>query len=181
MTRATAALDQSIAIENCMDGAFGGHWNTGEPAHQAFPDFASTPAGVLTLHVQDVVLHLEGELIRVPKGTSAPVRQPLQPHIPGSDRKSCNRSCGKSRTLCKVPPLARRLAGEPQTAVFHPLPNPPFTASLPPQKGEKCNLCVRYDLLPMCRVAHCRFQSPFQEFTYSSSLSLFRSLLILFG
>jgi hypothetical protein len=68
-----------VRCENCMDGAFGGHWNTGEPAHEAFPDFASTPAGVLTLHVQDVVLHLEGELIRVPKGTSAPVRQPFHP------------------------------------------------------------------------------------------------------
>ena len=30
----------------------------------------------------------------------------------------------------------------------------PSTASLPPQKGKKCNLCVRYDLLPMSRVAH---------------------------
>src|SRR5690348_4451037 len=27
--------------------------------------------------------------------------------------------------------------------------------SLPPQKGKKCNPCVRYNLLPMCRVAHC--------------------------
>src|SRR5690348_3063099 len=26
--------------------------------------------------------------------------------------------------------------------------------SLPPQKGKKCNPCVRYNLLPMCRVAH---------------------------
>ena len=24
----------------------------------------------------------------------------------------------------------------------------------PPRKGRKCNLCVRYDLLPMSRVAH---------------------------
>jgi hypothetical protein len=46
-----------------------------------------------------------------------------------------------------------RLAGEPQIAVSHPLPNTPSKASLPPQKGKKCNLCVRYDLLPMSQVA----------------------------
>src|ERR1700730_12149844 len=46
-----------------------------------------------------------------------------------------------------------RLAGEPQTAVSRPLPNTPSTASLPPQKGKKCNLCVRYGLLPLCRAA----------------------------
>ena len=30
-----------------------------------------------------------------------------------------------------------RLAGEPQIAVSHPLPNTPSKASLPPQKGGK--------------------------------------------
>src|SRR6202035_1678864 len=74
--------------------------------------------------------------------------------IPDSDRKSCNRSCEKFQIPCKVPPSPRRLAGEPQTAVSHPLPNTPSKASLPPQKGKKCNLCVRYDLLPMSQVGH---------------------------
>src|SRR5712664_3355910 len=81
-------------------------------------------------------------------------RSVLVPRIPGSDRRSCSRFCGRFRTPCTVPPLARRLAGEPQTVAFHPSPNTPSTASLPPQKGKKCNLCVRYDLLPMSRVAH---------------------------
>src|SRR5208337_4733527 len=30
----------------------------------------------------------------------------------------------------------------------------PWHPLFPPQKGEKCNLCLRYDLSPMCRVAH---------------------------
>src|SRR6266513_3092852 len=76
-----------------------------------------------------------------------------------SDRISCSRFCGRCQTPDRVPPLARRLAGEPQTAVFHPLPNTPSKAFTPPQKGEKCNLCVRYDLLPMSRVAQYHLQA----------------------
>jgi hypothetical protein len=72
--------------------------------------------------------------------------------IPGSDRKSCNRSCEKFQIPCKVPPSAHRPAGEPQIAVSHPLPNTPSKASLSAQKGESVNLCVRYDLLPMSQV-----------------------------
>jgi hypothetical protein len=33
-----------------------------------------------------------------------------------------------------------RLAGDPQIAVSHPLPNIPSNASLPLQKGEKCTV-----------------------------------------
>ncbi len=54
----------------------------------------------------------------------------------------------------KLPAKFRhRLAREPQIAVSHRLPNIPSKASLPP-KGKKCNLCVRYDLLPMSQVGH---------------------------
>src|SRR5664279_813147 len=54
------------------------------------------------------------------------------PHIPGSDRRFCSRSCGRYQTLGTDQPSPRRLAGAPQTAVSHPLPNTPSTASLPP-------------------------------------------------
>src|SRR6266404_6019042 len=37
-------------------------------------------------------------------------RSALERHIPYSDRRSYNPSCGRSRTLCRVPPSARRLA-----------------------------------------------------------------------
>jgi hypothetical protein len=52
--------------------------------------------------------------------------------------------------------IAQWLAGELQTADVHPLPNTPSKAFTPPQKGKKCNPCVRYDLSPMSRVAHAR-------------------------
>ena len=59
-THTAAALDQSVTIQHRMDGALGRNGNAGEPANQTFADFSSTPAGVLALHIQDVVLDLEG-------------------------------------------------------------------------------------------------------------------------
>src|SRR6266851_2792643 len=82
---------------------------------------------------------------------------PLAPacRIPDNDRRSYSRSCGRCQTPCKVPPSPRRLAGEPQTAVFHPLPNTPSKASFPPLLREK--------VLPTC---------PVQCVTYVSGRSL---------
>src|ERR1700720_3403403 len=66
-----------MAIQHRMDGALGGDFDVGESADQALSDLTGTPAGVLTLHVQDKVLHLKGKLVGIPIGTAAPVRQPL--------------------------------------------------------------------------------------------------------
>jgi len=60
-----------------MNGAFGGKWNVGEAAQQPLADFPSTPTGMLTLHVQDVVLHLKRQLIGIAIGTSATVGEPV--------------------------------------------------------------------------------------------------------
>src|SRR5215470_11446865 len=60
-----------------MDGAFGRDGNAGEPASQALADFARAPAGVLTLHIQDVVLDLKRKLVCVTIGTPASVREPV--------------------------------------------------------------------------------------------------------
>ena len=61
-----------------MDGALGGNGNIGEPADQLLADFASTPARVFALHVQDVVLHLKGKLVGVAIGAAASVRKTLE-------------------------------------------------------------------------------------------------------
>src|SRR5882724_10718041 len=77
MTHTATALNQAVTIEQRMNGAFGRDGNTGKSANQAFANFSSTPAGVLALHIQDVVLDLERKLVGVAVRTAAPVSEPL--------------------------------------------------------------------------------------------------------
>src|SRR6266702_3160699 len=70
-----------MAIEHRMDGALGRDGNSGESAQEALANLAGTPAGVLALHVQDEIFHLEGKLIRISVGSSGSVRQPLHPTL----------------------------------------------------------------------------------------------------
>ncbi len=60
-----------------MDGALGRDGNTGEPPQQALADLARTPAGVLTLDVQNVVLYLKRKLVGIAIRTPASVGEPL--------------------------------------------------------------------------------------------------------
>jgi hypothetical protein len=76
-TRSSATLDQAMAIEHGMEGAFGGNRNIGESAQPAFADLTGAPAGVLVLHVEDVVLDLKGELVGVAIGAPAAVDEPV--------------------------------------------------------------------------------------------------------
>src|SRR5579864_8478411 len=57
-----------------------------------------------------------------------------------------------SRQSSAMPSPASRRATNWQSLIHHRTLLPRH--SLPPQKGKKCNPCVRYNLLPMCRVAH---------------------------
>jgi hypothetical protein len=76
-THATAAFDQAVAIQHGMDRAFGRDRNARESAEQALGNLSSTPAGVLALHVQDEIFHLEGKLVGVAIWAAAAVGQPL--------------------------------------------------------------------------------------------------------
>src|ERR1700693_441114 len=118
-----------------MNGTFRRDGNTGEAPQQALPDFASTPAGVLVLYVQDEVFDLERKLVGVAIRTSASVREPLHAVF-----------------LITIEDLIAGLAGDAKLpAKFrHRLA---LTTS--PSTGRKCHLCVRYNVLPMSQVAHC--------------------------
>src|SRR6202051_2911799 len=76
-THSTAALHQAAAIQHRMNSTFRRNGNTGEAPQQALTDFASTPAGVLVLYVQDEVFDLERKAVGVTIRTSASVREPL--------------------------------------------------------------------------------------------------------
>jgi len=131
-----------------MNGALGRDGDPGESAQETLANLAGTPAGVFALHVQDVVLHLEGELIRITVGPSTPVGEPLHSTFPVAIEDLVAQFYGRFRTPCKVPPLSRRLAGETPTAFFHPSPNTPSKASFPPLKGGKCLPAQPVDATP---------------------------------
>src|ERR1700724_1588542 len=129
-----------------MNGAFGRDLDAGESAEETLADFASTPAAMLAFHVEDKILYLKRKLMSIAVAASTSIRQPLEAAFLIAIENLVTGLPSNSKFPAK---FGHRLAGEPQTAVSHPLPNTPSKASLPPQKGEKCNLCVRYDLLPM--------------------------------
>src|SRR5215469_2769772 len=152
--RASAALHQTIAIQDGVDGAFGRDRNPGEAAQQAFADFASSPTGVLALHVQDVVLDLKGKLVGIAIGTSAAIGQAVNAAFLITIKDLI---AGLARDPELTAQLGHWLASQPPRhklqSLIHDrtlLPRHP----LPPRKGKKCNPCVRYVLLPMCRVGH---------------------------
>src|ERR1700682_1041849 len=113
MTHTAAALDQSVTIQHRMDSALGRNGNAGEPANQAFADFSSTPAGVLALHIQDVVLDLERKLVGIALGTPACVSEPLHPPFLIRIEDLVAVLAGDPHLPENSP---HRLAGEPQTA-----------------------------------------------------------------
>src|ERR1700730_13454414 len=161
-----------MAIQHRMNRAFGGDLDTGEPPDQALSNLTSSPGDVLALHVQDKVLHLEGKLMGIPIGTAAPIGEPLDSTllVAIEDLVAC---------LTGDPELPaqfrHRLAGYPAShklkSFIHHRTLLPRHHSLP-QKGKKCNLCVRYDLLPMCRVAHNTLESFLRNTTETSPVIL---------
>src|ERR1700732_3768490 len=76
-THSTAAPPQAAAIQHRMNSTFRRGGNTGEALQQALTNFASPPAGVLMLYVQDEIFDLERKSVGVAIRTSASVREPL--------------------------------------------------------------------------------------------------------
>ena len=66
-----------MTIEQRMDGAVGRNFDPRKSAHQALANLSCTPGGVLALHVQDVVLHLKRQLVRIVMWTPASIRESL--------------------------------------------------------------------------------------------------------
>ena len=76
-TDTATPLDPAVAIEHRVDRTLRGDRNPRKSANQALANFASTPAGMLTLPVQDKVFHLKRKLVGVAIGTAAAVGEPL--------------------------------------------------------------------------------------------------------
>ena len=116
--------------------------------------FCEHPSWGARAHIQNIVLKLKRKLTAIAVGSPATVGQSLNAAFLVAIEDLVAGFTGDAELSPRVLPSVRQLAGGPQTAAFRPSPNTPSKASLPPQMGKKRNLCVRYDLLPMSRVAH---------------------------
>jgi hypothetical protein len=135
------------------EGTLRGDGNPGEPARQALANFARSPAGVFTLHIENVVLDLKGELVGVAIRTSAAIGESMNAAflVPIDDLVAG--PAGDPKTRGTIPPSARQPADERQTASSRPSPNTP-PGIVPPLSRE--------GVLPMC---------PVQTVTYLSGRS----------
>src|SRR5262249_8113599 len=168
MAQTTTSLYQAVAIQYGMNGALGRDFDAGEPAHQAFADFSGAPAGMLSLHVEDVVLHLKGQLIGIAIGSPASIRQSFNPAFLIAIENFIAGLTGNTELPAQ---FRHRFAGDAASDKLKSfvhyrtlLPRHGYTSS--PYRGRKCNLCVRYELLPMCRVAHQRLTHLVRALTY---------------
>src|SRR6202043_1846026 len=80
VARPAAALDQAVAVEHRVNGAFGGNLDISvEATHQQFADLAGAPVRLLALQPDDQGL----DLLRLATSVTAPgcgaVAHPLQP------------------------------------------------------------------------------------------------------
>src|SRR6516165_11191528 len=62
-----------------MDRTFSRNFDARESAQQALSDFTGTPARVLRLHMENIVLYLKRQLVRIVMGSTAAVGQSLHP------------------------------------------------------------------------------------------------------
>src|SRR5215467_12984343 len=75
-------LDQAMAIENGMDGAFGGNSHiAGQAANQQLADFARSPMRFVALELNDQALDLMRQLIGVADRAPGAVGQGLEPVV----------------------------------------------------------------------------------------------------
>src|SRR5215471_15850411 len=145
-----------MAIQDRMDRTFSRNCDARESAQQALSDFTGTPAGVLPLHVENIVLYLKRQLVRIVMGSTAAVGQPLHPTFLIAIEDLVTGLAGDAELPTQ---FRHRLACDPATHKLHSfVHNRTFLPrhSLPPssKKGKKCNPCVRYELSPMSQVGH---------------------------
>ena len=77
------ALDQAVAVEHRMDGAFGRQAHvTGKLANQQFADFARAPMRLAALEIDDQPLHLVRQLVGVTHRPARAIGERIEPLIP---------------------------------------------------------------------------------------------------
>src|SRR5690349_4669916 len=75
-------LDQAVAVQDRMNRAGRRSAESRVLSNEELPDFGRPPAGLLLLEANDGALDLGRQLVRLPIGTTAAIRQAQDPDIP---------------------------------------------------------------------------------------------------
>src|SRR6516225_6655256 len=139
-----------------MDRTFSRNFDARESSCKTLSDFTGTPARVLLLHMENIVLYLKRQLVRIVMGSSAAVGQSLHPTFLVAIEDLVTGFAGDAELPAQ---FRHRLARDPATHKLNSfVHNRTFLPrhSLPPlfKKGKKCNPCLRYELSPMSQVGH---------------------------
>src|SRR5690242_14584667 len=161
VARPAAALDQAMAIEHRMDGAFGGNPDIAiEPPDQQFADLARAPVRLLGLQAHNQGLELLRELVGIAHRPPRAVAQRLKPVVLVAVENLVAGLAGYTELPADLRHgLPIQKPGDKAQALFHYRTRFPRHPHLPQNKSGKCNPCVRYVLSPMSRAAHSRLRA----------------------
>src|ERR1700752_484030 len=155
MARPAAAFDQTVAIENRVDGAPGRNPNIAiESPNQELADLARPPMGLLGFELDNQGLDLSRQLVGIAYRAFGAVIQRLKPVLLVTVKDLV---AGLARNAEIPAHIRHRLpvqeAGDKAQTLFHYRTRFPRHRHLPQNKSGKCNPCVRYVLSPMSRAA----------------------------
>ena len=159
MARPAAAPDQTMAVEDRMDGAFSRNPDiTVEPPDQQFADLARSPVRLLGLEADNQALDLLRQLVGIAHRPPRAIAQRLKPVLLVAIENLVAGLAGYPELPAHVRhgfPVQQ--TGDKAQAFFHNrtrFPRHPHLPLAKPAKSEKCNPCVRYEMSPMSRAAH---------------------------
>ena len=154
---AALALDETVAIEDGVDGALGRQTHMAvEAADEELPDLAGAPVRLVAFEGDDQAFDLGRELIGIAHRPPGSVGEGLKAVLLVAIEDIVSGLARDAELAAQVGHcLALQQAGDEAQALFHGrtlLPGHPY---LPPAAAsEKCYPCVRYEVSPMSRVAH---------------------------
>ena len=141
-----------------------------QSSKEALPDLAGAPVGFLALGRYDGRFDLLGQLVCISMGAPGTIREPLQSaflitlkDLIASLTRDLKLAAQRGHALAVFEPNHESYAFVHNRTFLPWHPTAPLT-------GKKCNPCLRYVLLPMCRAAH----KDFHQIQFHSVLRVLR-------
>src|SRR5580704_4719354 len=145
-----------MAIQDGVNGAASRNLHfAGQSSEEALPDLAGAPVRFLALGRYDGHFDLLGQLVGIAVGAPGPIREPLQSTFLITLEDLVAGFAGNLKLAAQGRhALAVFESNHESYAFVHNRTFLPWHPTPAPFQGKKCNPCLRYVLLPMCRAAH---------------------------